>query len=391
MFQEREFLLQSGVDVVDFSMQDPRNLPSPYSDYFVANKAYDQAQDSLNKAFTAISLVHSPEAVHKFNRLIRETKPDIVHCHNIYHQLTPSIIGVAKDAGIPVVLTLHDYKPICPTYTRLNKGRVCSECIGGSFGNVVKYRCADASLGKSLLLYAEAQVQRILKSYEKVDRFIAPSQFMRSSVTEFQLPKDQVDVIYNGIACDALASSNRDQEYVLYIGRLSHEKGVQTLLSAHAEVAERIPLVIAGTGPLEKELRENYPKAKYLGHVSGGDAQSVIEKAALVVVPSEWYENCPMAVLEAMALGKPVLASEIGGIPELVLHEETGLLFAPGDGHALKEGLLRLMTDAELRKRFGIAARTRAESVFSNRQHNAKLLELYHTLIRHTRKPKGRS
>lgn len=315
-----------------------------------------------------------------FERLIVDTQPDIVHCHNVYHQLTPSIIRVAKRHDIPVVLTLHDYKPICPTYNRLRHGKVCSDCIDNRFSNIVKHRCADGSLGKSLILYTEAQVQRLLRSYELVDKFIAPSEFMRSSVTRHRFTRERVDVIYNGVDCDTISPSDDDKGYALFIGRLTPEKGVETLLAAHAEIAEHFSLVIAGTGPMEDELRVRYPSASYSGHLTGDILESTIREASLIVVPSEWYENCPMAVLEAMAYGKAVVASDIGGIPELVVHEKTGLLFPLGNREALKACLTRLMAGPELRHRYGTAARIRLEEKFSLDKHKKELLGLYLSL-----------
>jgi glycosyltransferase involved in cell wall biosynthesis len=377
MFGEREYLRSCGVEVIDFAMQDPRNLPSPYADHFVSGRAYAGAQGAAARLGSALTLVHSPEAVRRIGKLIDLTQPDLVHCHNVYHQLTPSIVGAAKRRGVPVVLTLHDYKPVCPVYTRLRQGQLCSECLGGRFFNVVRHRCADGSLGKSALLLAEAWVQRLMGSYERVDRFVAPSEAMRRAVTRHRFPEERVEVVYNGIDCSAIAPSREDGGYALYLGRLSPEKGIETLLAAHAETVPELPLAIAGTGPLLEGLRARWPQAIFLGHLDGSDLERTIRRASLVVVPSQWYENCPMSVLEAMAYGKPVVASDIGGIPELVEHGETGLLFPPGDRAALGDCLLQLMTDPLRRQRLGAAARRRVEGRFSLERHNRAVLGLY--------------
>ena len=381
LFQERDFLLHAGFEVIDFSMKDSRNFQSPYAGDFVTNQSYETKRGALSKVRAALNLIHSHEAVAKIGQIIDRTRPDIVHCHNIYHQLTPSIISAAKRRGVPVVLTLHDYKPICPTYLRLQGGHVCSECVSGRFWNVIRHRCADGSLGKSALLFAEAQVQRLLQNYEKVDLFVAPSAFMSDSVTQHRIAKERVRIIYNGIDCRTISTTEEDHGYALYLGRLAPEKGIETLLAAHAEIAGQVPLVVAGTGPLEQRLRALYPEARYVGHLGGARLENTIRKASLIVVPSEWYENCPMSVLEAMAYGKPVVASEIGGIPELVVHEATGLLFPPGDRNAIQGCLVQLMADADLRQSYGQAARQRALEHFSLELHNSKLLHVYQTLI----------
>ncbi len=382
MFQERDYLKKNGIEVVDFSMFDKRNLDSQHAPYFVSHQSYGENGQTTGERFlSAFRFIHSPEAVKKIGEAIDAERPDIVHCHNIYHQLTPSIIAAAKRRGIPVVLTLHDYKTVCPVYTRLRDGHVCSDCLEMNFINVLKNRCADNSLGKSALLYAEAVVQRFLGSYEKVDMLLAPSRFMADSVTRRRFPKKRVRLLYNGIDVDSIDPPDTDRNYILYMGRLSPEKGVQTLLDAYSMLNSPAGLVIAGTGPLEKSLRERYPQVQFVGHVTGQALHQTLQGASVVVVPSEWYENCPMSVLEAMAYGKPVIASNIGGIPELVADGETGHLFDPGNKQALRDHLLTLVGDAVLRRRYGAAGRKRVESHFSLDSHNKGLLQIYASLL----------
>ena len=380
MFHERDFLRTAGVDVVDFAMDDPRNRPSPHASTFVGNQNYADQSRGGSRLRTAWQLIHSSEAVRKIGAVIDKTQPDLMHCHNVYHQLTPSIIGAAKRHGVPVILTLHDYKPVCPTYLRLRDGRVCSECLEHGFSKVVRNRCAEGSITKSGLLYVEAVVQRLLGNYEKLDALIAPSRFMRDSVTR-RFPIDKITVIPNGVDTESTRVSDEDGNYVLYIGRLSPEKGIETLLEAHAGIAEHVPLVVAGTGHMERDLRVRFPRARFVGHLSGTDLEQTIRRASLVVVPSNCYENCPMSVLEAMAFGKAVVGSEIGGIPELVVHGETGLLFPAGDIAALQRCLTDLMGNPELRRNFGVAGRKRVEESFSLVRHNTALMRLYERVI----------
>ncbi len=384
MLKEREYLLRSGHQVVDFSMQDHRNIDSPYASEFVAPRSYSDngtsSTGTLAKIRDAISIIHSQEAVRKIGALIDRERPDIVHCHNIYHQLTPSIIGAAKKRGVPVVLTLHDFKPVCPTYLRLREGRVCSECVSGRTRNVIRLRCANGSLARSTLLYAEAVFQRWRRSYETVDLFLAPSRFMKDSVTLHRIPENKVHVLYNGTDSNVCMDARRDGDYLLYFGRLSPEKGVTTALDAHARM-EDVRLIIAGTGPLFDGLKHRYSRAEFVGYVTGDRLHSVIDGAMAVVVPSECYENCPMSVLEAMAYGKPVVASRIGGIPELIEDQKTGLLFEPGDVSGLRSALERLCRNGALRREFGAAAQQRVKEKFSVERHNEHLLDIYRSLV----------
>lgn len=380
MFQERDFLQRQGHAVVDFAMLDDRNLESPHSSFFVSSQDYRGDGGKLRKLKSAAAFVHSSEAARKMGELIDCTRPELVHCHNIYHQLTPSIIGAAKARSVPVLLTLHDYKPVCPAYTRLRRGKPCSDCIDGDFSHVLKHRCAEDSFGKSALLFAEATIQRRLGNYEKVDRYIAPSRFMADSVAH-RISAERISLLYNGVDCSAIDTSEADQGYVLYLGRLSAEKGVAALMAAHAASANRWPLTVAGTGPLEAELKAGYPAAKFAGHLGGSDLTNAIHNAALVVAPSEGYENCPMSVLEAMAYGKPVIGSRMGGIPELIQDGETGLLFSAGNVAELSAAITRLMNDPGMRRTMGRQARARAESHFSLEAHNRGLLGIYESVL----------
>jgi len=249
-----------------------------------------------------------------------------------------------------------------------------------SFANVLRHRCAG-SLSRSAVLYAEAVVQRARRSYEQADLVIAPSEFMRAAVTQRRFPADRVQVVYNGVDVRRIRPADEDEGYALYLGRLSPEKGVETLLAAHDGIAAEVPLRVAGTGPLAERLRAQYPRARYLGHLTGAPLEEAIRKAGVIVVPSEWYENCPISVLEAMAHGKAVLASRIGGIPELVVDGETGLLFPPGDRRALADALLTLTREPALRRALGAAGRRRAERHFSLESHNAALERLYAAVL----------
>lgn len=381
LFQERDFLQQAGFDVIDFSMADPRNLPSPYSSTFVRSRDYSNGKEHgvFRRLGAALALIHSPEAVRNIRLLIDQERPDIVHCHNIYHQLTPSIIGAAKRRGIPVALTLHDYKTVCPVYVCLSNDRICSECVDGGFSRVVMNRCAGGG-GRSALLFAEAMVQRAMRNYEMADVLLAPSNFLRDMVTRHRFPASRVRVLYNGIDVATVLPARKDEGYVLYLGRLSAEKGIRTLLHAYAGLAAKFPLVVAGTGPLENALRTECFQAQFLGHVTGEPLRKVLQEAAVVVVPSEWYENCPMTVLEAMAYGKPVIASRIGGIPELVVNGETGLLFEPGDTNMLRDHMVLLMENESMRQELGMAGRRRVERRFSLDKHNRDLMAIYNTL-----------
>jgi glycosyltransferase involved in cell wall biosynthesis len=378
-FQERDFLLEQGHEVVDFSMADERNLPSSFVDFFVPNTSYNSGGGIAQRLQQAISFVHSSVAVRKIEELIVQEKPQIAHLHNIYHQLTPSIIPVLKKHGVKVVLTLHDYKLVCPSYLALKNEAICNGCAGGKFWNAFTMNCQNSRM-RGLLLSAEAMFHKWRGSYDGVDLFLAPSRFL-ADLIGLRISPEKIKVLPNGIDVDTYQPSSADQGYGLYFGRLSREKGVKTLLRAHQSLKINLPLKMVGTGPLEEELRGEYPEVVFLGYQSGQALHNLIANSAFVVVPSEWYENCSMVVLEAMAFGKPIIGSRIGGIPEQIEDGKTGFLFEMGNVAELAEKMEFLAGDAELRDQMGRAARRKLEQEYSLAEHNRQLLSIYSELI----------
>ncbi|MBU1404948.1 MAG: glycosyltransferase family 4 protein [Proteobacteria bacterium] len=378
-FQERQFLLENGVSVVDFSMQDARNVPSPFAEYFIDKIDYAAVKGVGGKLKTARAFIHSAEAVRKIEQLIDKERPDIAHLHNIYHQLTPSIIPVLKKHGVKVVVTLHDYKLICPSYIALDKGEICTACDGAAFWRPLSRHCQDSRL-QEILLMAEGFWHRWRRSYEAVDLFLAPSRFL-ADLTSRRIQREKIAVLPNGIDLQEYTPDYDDTGYGLYFGRLSKEKGIETLLEAHSSLGSSLPLKVVGTGPLSDRLARDFPAAEFLGYKSGEELTTLIREAAFVVAPSEWYENCSMVVLESMALGKPVIGSNIGGIPEQIEDGGTGFLFPMGDTAALAARMGDLARNKDLRISMGRAARRKLENEFSLLRHCENLQQIYQGLL----------
>lgn len=394
-FQERDFLRSQGHTVVDFSMDHPRNVPSPYAGYFVPhvdyrdNGRHGEASGVLGKLRTAAALIHNPEAIRNLHELIRREKPQIAHLHNIYHQLTPAIIPLLKKARVRIIMTLHDYKLICPTYLMIHGGRVCEKCAAGRFEWAFFRRCRGGASMQSALLSMEAYWHKWMKTYESVDLFLSPSRFLAQRIAAHRIDSSKIRVLRNGIDTRIYQPSREDKGYILYFGRVSREKGVEVLLQAYrALLAECdgarmiLPgLKIVGDGPLAERLAREYPEAHFTGYRAGDELRQLVCECAFVVVPSQWYENCSMTVLESMAMGKPVIASRIGGLPEQVDHGTTGFLFDSGDAHELKKYMQFLVGSADLRNTMGKAARAKVEREYSLESHCAHLLEIYEELL----------
>ena len=378
-FQERDFLLQNEIKVTDFAMDDPRNLPSPHASFFVSNTNFYNSKNICSRIKKAAKFVHSQEAIKKITELIKKGQPDIAHLHNIYHQLTPSIISVLKKHDVKLVLTLHDGKLICPSYLMLKKGEICMECGGRYFWKPVTKRC-QGSLTQGLLLMLEAYWHKWIKSYEQVDLFLAPSCFLAQMIAQ-RIPPNKTRVLHNGVDIDQFNSNYQDEGYGLFFGRLSREKGIVTLLEAHQLIADSLTLKIAGAGPMEDELRKKYLYAEFLGYKESEELNDIIAKSAFVVVPSNWYENCSMVVLEAMAMSKPVIASNIGGIPEQVEDGKTGFLFEMGNVQKLADKMRVLAKNSKLRRNMGREGRKKVEKEYSLDAHCAKLMKIYEELL----------
>ncbi|HAW0828342.1 TPA: glycosyltransferase family 4 protein, partial [Escherichia coli] len=296
-------------------------------------------------------------------------------------QLTPALIKVARNFGCKTVLTAHDYKIACPAYSMLRDGKVCDACLTGTVFNAFRYRCQEGSATKSLLLSLEATWQSIARNYHMLDVIISPSEFLKG-ILRRKLPHSRIDVIVNGVDDDPATDKTADKGYLLYVGRLSREKGVATLPLAHQKMRNRAPLKVVGHGPLYDELVANYPDVEFLGYVQQGEAlNTLIKEARAVILPSECYENCSMSVLEAMSFAKPVIGSRIGGIPEQIRDGIDGVLFEPGNVQDLANAMDYMIDSPEKARVMGLSARERLREKYTLQKHMETLTALYKEIL----------
>ncbi len=344
---------EAGWEVIPFAMRHENNLPSPWARYFVQEIEFGQDYSLMEKLARAPRIIYSLEARRNMRRLIAERRPAIAHAHNVYHHISPSIFGVLKQAGIPVLLTLHDLKIACPAYQMLAHDGVCERCKNGRLSNVVRHRCIKGSLPLSALIFLESWVHRRLGCYTRnVSHFIVPSRFYREKLVEWGMDRERIAYIPNFADVEAFPPGGRPGRRFVYFGRLSPEKGIATLIEAAALAG--VPLTIVGSGAQEAGLRALAGRlradVRFAGYRKGRELHDLVHDSRAVVLPSEWYENAPMSILEAYALTRPVIGADIGGIPEMIRRGETGEIFTPGDVHGLAAVLTRFsrMTDADI-------------------------------------------
>lgn len=364
-----------------FSMRHPKNLETPWSSYFVEELEFGHAYSWTQKLSMAGKAVYSFEAQRKLRLLLDKHHPDIAHLHCIYHHLSPSILPVLKERGVPTVMTAHDLKIACPAYKMLNSGGICERCKDESVVNVLTHRCVRNSLGASAIVMIESGLQRTMRTYRRyLDRVVTPSLFFLDKFVEWGWPREQFVHIPNYVDAANFEPRFEPGEYFLYFGRLAPEKGVGTLIRAAAEAC--VSLKIAGTGPESdamKMLNEELGKpAEFLGFRSGPDLHELIRNSRAVVLPSEWYENAPMSVLESFALGKPVIGARIGGIPEMIEEGLNGWTFPSGEVSELAEHLKKVRgAAADDLARMGKQARVFVEANFSRDRYAHAMIDLY--------------
>lgn len=378
-------LTKAGHTVIPFSMQHANNLPSPFSPFFVSEMdLHDPRKTSfLNKIKYAGRFIYSHEAREKITKLLDQEPVDVVHLHNIYHHITPAILPVFKARGIPVVMTVHDYKLVSPNYSMYHHEAVHEEDARGWYWSCVKNKCFKDSRAQSLLVTAEMIWHHKIKKYYEsgVQKFIAPSQFMLETCVRLGQPRDKFVHMPNPIDARAWTLAPDDAGYVAYVGRLSAEKGLKVLVAA-ARLTPKIPYKIIGTGELVGELQAlaaDLPNVEFCGFKSGEELKQLVAQARLLVLPSVWYENGPISVLEAKAMGKIVLASRIGGLPEMLPDD---LLCKPGEPNLLAELITRWHgTSLAARREVGLGLRRQVEHTNDPHKHVAAITALYESLV----------
>lgn len=333
---------------------------------------------------TAFTTTYSRSGRAKVQEALDIFHPDIVHVHNFFPQLSPSIYDACADEGIAVVQTLHNYRLICPGALLMRDGHICEQCISGSPYQAALYGCYRHSrLGSLAVAHMVATHRRLGTWSEKVDRFIALTDFVKSKFLQAGFPEDHIRVKPNFVLDPQTSTDPKKQDdwesresFALFVGRFSPEKGFRTLFKAWAKLDIHHCLKVAGSGPLENEIPDQ-PNIVRLGFQNQDNVRSLMDQALFLVVPSEWFEGFPMVIVEAFAHGLPVLASEIGSLGEIITNEIDGLFFKPGDDKDLANKARWLLAHPNECERMGRNARDKYVEKYSPEVNYKQLLNIY--------------
>ncbi len=364
---EAKLLADNGHEVECWSV-DNRNLPAGLS----------------GKINTALTTNYSPASRAIARDKLRRFKPDVMHVHNFFPQISPSIYDACLDEAVPVVQTLHNYRLICPGAMLMREGKICEQCISGSPYQAALYGCYRGSkLGSLVVAHMVAQHRKQGTWQHKVDRFIALTEFSKGKFVEAGFPADKIAVkanfLHNHLQ-DTNRSNSTRPSFALFVGRISEEKGIKTLLKAWSALDDQALLKVAGSGPLATFL-PGKNNIMALGHQNATEISRLMLEATFLVLPSEWYEGFPLVLVEAFAHGLPVLASRLGSMAEIIKDGENGLLFVPGDAGDLARKAKWLLENPQQAQKLGENARHTFLEKYTAERNYAELMAIYKDVL----------
>lgn len=383
-----DLLAKRGWGIVHFSTKNPLNLPSPFAGYFAEQFDTDAVMSlsPLGKLRAGGRIVYSFDAKKRIASLLDATRPSVAHCNNIYFALSPSILDAFEERGVPVVMTVHDMNLLCPNHRMYIRSALCERCKVDRFYNCAFNKCIADSRTASLAACAASYIHRAMGIYrKKIDAFISPSEFYERKLMEYGYPGERIHKIANFIDVGEYVPSYEHKGYAIYFGWLDETKGLHIILNAAAELKGVIDFVLVGDGPMRRDIQDAVAKfdlanIRLVGRASQRELIELVRGAMFSVVPSRWYENCPYAILESYALGKAVVGSDIGGIPEMIDDGTTGLLFDVSDARDFIAKVASLAQNPDRAMEMGRAARDKAEREYGPEIYYDELSSVYEGL-----------
>lgn len=389
MFNIKKMLEENGHEVIPFSIHSNKNVDTPYSKYFVEPIGsrdavyFNEVKKTPKSVWQMFSRsVYSVEVKNAIQREIKAEKPDLVYIIHFVNKLSPSVITGAKELGIPVVLRLSDYFLLCPRFDFMYQKKVCEECLTKGYKSCIQKKCVQGSKAASLIRVFSMKVHSLLKVYDKVDAFITPSEFLKKKLVANGFPEGKIYCIPTFTTSKSTVGKPQIGTYGLYFGRVTEEKGVETAIKAYEKMPEK-QLKIMGDDTTDEGIRlKEYVRQKglsnveFLGFKGGTELEEVIKGAKFTLIPSIWYDNLPNTALESFQYSKPVIASNIGSLPELIIDGYNGYLFEPGDSEDLRKKVEKIDSDEETLQRLGKNSRSRLEDRFAPLTHYDSLMNV---------------
>ena len=393
MFNIKKLLEEHGHEVIPFSIHSNKNIETEYSKYFVepiGNREatyFDEVKKTPKSIIQMISRsFYSFEVKEAIKKEIKDVKPDLVYIIHFVNKLSPSVIRGAKEMGVPVVLRLSDYFMLCPRFDFLYGKKVCEDCIKKGYKSCIKKRCVKNSLFASTIRVCSMKYHKLIRVYDDIDAFITPSKFLKNKLITNGYEKNKIYYIPTFTRSINDNTKNAVGKYGLYFGRITEEKGVDTLVKAYKEMPDK-SLKIMGDDTTDEAIRlkkiindEGIKNINFIGFKEGKELEKTIQDSRYVLIPSIWYDNLPNTALEAFQYYKPVIASNIGSLPELVENEYNGFLFEPGNYRDLKR-MINLLDDDKIIKEMGNNSHKKLIKDYSSEKHYDELISLFERLI----------
>lgn len=394
MFNIKKMLEDNGHEVIPFSIHSNKNVDSEYSKYFAEpiggrNATYfDEVKKTPKSIWQMLTRsVYSTEVEKAIKREMKDLKPDLVYIIHFVNKLSPSVITGAKKMGVPVVLRLSDYFLLCPRFDFLYQKKICEDCLSKGYRSCIKKRCVKGSFFASVIRVFSMKFHNFIHIYRGVDAFITPSEFLKKKLIANGFDEKKITYIPTFTASKSEIGEPRVGSYGLYFGRITEEKGVETVIKAYEKLPDYKVKIMGDNATDEGARLKNYVKkhkmnnVEFLGFKSGMELEEIIKGARFILIPSIWYDNLPNTALESFQYSKPVIASNIGSLPELVIDGVNGYLFEPGNEKQLTEKIV-LLDNSETVHKMGVNSRTRLENKFAPKTHYDTLIGVFERVMR---------
>lgn len=391
MFKFMEAAKKRGIEIIPFSVKNPRNESTIYSEYFANPRA-----DALDYADTKMTLknlfgifratVWNYDAEKKLRKLIRDTKPDAIYVLHEINHLSPSVIRAATKENVKVVHRISDFFMFCPKYDFLCENNICESCLHGNYSKAIKMKCVKNSKSGTILRVIAMKLYSFLKIFDEVDKYICTCEFSKQKLIQGGIKSDKISCVPTFIDSSKIKPNYDHDKYFLFLGRMAHQKGVIYAVEAMKYLKDtEYVLKITGDiadSPYDREIlkciKDNQLEDKiiFTGFKQGKELDNIISMSTCVLCPSIWYENMPNTVIESYAYGKPVVASNIGSLAEIVIDGETGFLFEIKNSKDLADKLNKFINDDRLSGRLGKNSRIRCENIYSVDNHMNKVISI---------------